>query len=225
VKRTNVAGVLVCEALAGTAGYLPHVGDEARVVRKCFEEAHIQLLNTPSDHSTVFQTRKLLEGTLAHFLHLACHGVQEANPLDSAFILQDGRLSIKDIMQLDLPCAVLAFLSACQTAKGDRSTPDEAVHLAASMLFCGFRSVIGTMWCVVPKDSSACSINLLMLRCTRLMHDTDGPKIARRVYESLFTQDQLDLDDIPYALDEAVCELRCSGVRSARWALFVHLGG
>jgi hypothetical protein len=77
----------------------------------------------------------------------------------------------------------------------------------------------------VPRDSSAHSINLLMLRRTRLMHDTDGPKIARRVYESLFTRDQLDLDDIPYALDEAVCELRCSGVRSARWALFVHLGG
>jgi CHAT domain-containing protein len=43
-------------------------------------------------------------------------------------------------------CAVLAFLSACRTAQGDANAPDQAVHLAASMLFCGFWSVIGTMW-------------------------------------------------------------------------------
>jgi CHAT domain-containing protein len=61
-------------------------------------------------------------------------------------MLQDGRLTIKEIMQLNLPRAALAFLSACQTAKGDKNAPDQAVHLAASMLFCGFRSVIGTMW-------------------------------------------------------------------------------
>jgi CHAT domain-containing protein len=40
----------------------------------------------------------------------------------------------------------LAFLSACETAKGDNGTPDEAMHLAGVMLFAGFRSVIGTMW-------------------------------------------------------------------------------
>jgi CHAT domain-containing protein len=42
--------------------------------------------------------------------------------------------------------ASLAFLSACQTAKGDQNQPDQAVHLAASFLFCGFKSVIATMW-------------------------------------------------------------------------------
>jgi CHAT domain-containing protein len=49
-------------------------------------------------------------------------------------------------MRLRLPHAVLAFLSACQTAQGSEKQPDQAVHLAASMLFCGFRSVVGTMW-------------------------------------------------------------------------------
>jgi CHAT domain-containing protein len=222
VPRSHISGVLISEASAAGVAYLPNVGEEARVVCGCFEEVHAQLVNTHSTHTTVDQARTLLEGTPAHVLHMACHGVQQTNPLDSAFVLGDGRLSIEDIMQLDLPHAVLAFLSACQTAKGDRSAPDEAVHLAASMLFCGFRSVIGTMWCVEP---SALLFNLLMPGCPRLMHDTDGPKIARRVYEGLFARDQLDLDDIPYALDEAVRELRCSGVISARWALFVHLGG
>jgi CHAT domain-containing protein len=82
----------------------------------------------------------------AHVLHLACHGIQASNPLQSAFLLSDDRLTIEHIMRLRLPRAVLAFLSACQTAKGSEKQPDQAVHLAASMLFCGFRSVVGTMW-------------------------------------------------------------------------------
>jgi CHAT domain-containing protein len=49
-------------------------------------------------------------------------------------------------MELDLKHAHLAFLSACETAKGDRAQPDQAIHLAATMLFVGFRSIIGTMW-------------------------------------------------------------------------------
>lgn len=49
-------------------------------------------------------------------------------------------------MELKLTNAVLAYLGACETAKGDKYQPDQAVHLAASMLFCGFRSVVATMW-------------------------------------------------------------------------------
>jgi CHAT domain-containing protein len=69
-----------------------------------------------------------------------------SNPLESHFVLRDGPLSIEALMKVELPNAVFAFLSACETAKGDRDQPDQAVHLAASMLFCGFRSVIATMW-------------------------------------------------------------------------------
>jgi CHAT domain-containing protein len=61
-------------------------------------------------------------------------------------MLSDGMLSIQDLMTMSLPDALLAFLSACQTARGSERLPDQAVHLAASMLFCGFRSVVGTMW-------------------------------------------------------------------------------
>jgi hypothetical protein len=57
------------------------------------------------------------------------------------------------------------------------------------------------------------------------MSDEDGPQLARRVYEILFEQDQLDLDDIPYALDVAVQALRSAGVPARRWALFMHMGG
>jgi CHAT domain-containing protein len=49
-------------------------------------------------------------------------------------------------MKLDLKDAVFAFLSACETAKGDTEQPDQAIHLAAAMLFVGFKSIVATMW-------------------------------------------------------------------------------
>lgn len=83
-------------------------------------------------------------------LHLACHGFQDpASPLDSGFILSDGTLTVRDLLKLRLDRPVLAFLSACETAKGDKSQPDQVLHLAAAMLFAGFPSVIGTMWYVL----------------------------------------------------------------------------
>jgi hypothetical protein len=57
------------------------------------------------------------------------------------------------------------------------------------------------------------------------MNDEDGPRLARRFYEVLFEREQLDLDDIPYALDAAVRSLRSAGVPARRWALFMHMGG
>jgi CHAT domain-containing protein len=150
IARSDLAGILICETTtAGSSmGYLSDVVDEAVAVRECFASAGARVLNQPSKHTTVSELRSLLAGSPSHVLHMACHGIQHSKPLKSSFVLQDGELSIEDIIQLDLPHAFLAFLSACQTAKGDMDAPDQAVHLAASMLFCGFRSVVGTMWFV-----------------------------------------------------------------------------
>jgi CHAT domain-containing protein len=83
----------------------------------------------------------------ADIVHLACHGLQNArDPLDSGFCLGDGKLTISKLMDIKLDRAFLAFLSACETAKGDKEQPDQVIHLAAAMLFCGFRSIVATMW-------------------------------------------------------------------------------
>jgi hypothetical protein len=57
------------------------------------------------------------------------------------------------------------------------------------------------------------------------MSDVDGPKVAQWFYESLLKNEQIQLDDIAYALDEAVDRLRAGGVSASRWAPFVHIGG
>ncbi|KAJ7249702.1 hypothetical protein C8J57DRAFT_1668673 [Mycena rebaudengoi] len=110
---------------------------------------------------------------MAHYPgeHYSRHNFK--NPLNSGLILSDGHLDIAQIMRIPVNDQThmmknsmkLAFLSACETAKGDAKTPDEAMHLAASLLFAGFGGVIATMW---------------------TMNDNDGPKIADTFYEYLF---------------------------------------
>jgi CHAT domain-containing protein len=83
----------------------------------------------------------------SNMVHIACHGIQNPhNALSSGFCLSDGNLTVSQLMDLDLKDAFFAFLSACETAKGDENQPDQTVHLAAAMLFVGFRSIVATMW-------------------------------------------------------------------------------
>ncbi|KAG1818723.1 CHAT domain-containing protein [Suillus subaureus] len=86
------------------------------------------------------------------WVHLSCHGKQDVTrPLKSCFAMSDGPLMLLDIVRApseSVQCSEFAFLSACHTAAGDRTTPDEVVHLAAAMQFAGFRGVVGTMWAV-----------------------------------------------------------------------------
>jgi hypothetical protein len=150
IRRHELAGLIICEDSpeSSAANHLPEAAKEVRIVRECFESVHAQVLNTMSTRTARAELLSLLDNTSAHVLHLACHGIQDADPLNSAIMLHDGHLTIEDIMRLSFPQATLAYLSACQTAKGDQNAPDQAVHIAASMLFCGFRSIIGTLWCV-----------------------------------------------------------------------------
>jgi CHAT domain-containing protein len=83
----------------------------------------------------------------AHLFHISSHGSQDRKkPLDSCFVLHTEDLTIEKIKNADTPDALFAYLSACQTAAGDKNHPDQAVHLAASMLWCGFCGVLATMW-------------------------------------------------------------------------------
>jgi tetratricopeptide (TPR) repeat protein len=83
----------------------------------------------------------------ASFVHLACHGLQHrTNALESGFYLNDDNLTISKLMELQLDHPWFAYLSACETAKGDAEQPDQVMHLAAAMLFAGFKHVVATMW-------------------------------------------------------------------------------
>lgn len=113
---------------------------EMRVPSECLVKFGIS--TSPASVEAVYSC--IPSASIAHF---ACHGEQNIEkPLESALVLADGRLKISRIMAQSMPNASLAFLSACQTAMGDENLPDEAIHLAATLLFVGFRGVVATMW-------------------------------------------------------------------------------
>jgi len=58
------------------------------------------------------------------------------------------------------------------------------------------------------------------------MGDVDGPAVAKRVYEEIFSGDSefIEPETIPYALDAAVGELRQRKLHPSRWAPYIHLG-
>ncbi|KAG2750405.1 TPR-like protein [Suillus brevipes Sb2] len=86
------------------------------------------------------------------WLHFSCHGTQNyENPFNSAFLMRDQPLSLLDITQMDLSRHEFAFLSACETAVGVPSTPDEVIHLAAGLQFAGVKNVVGTLWKVTDS--------------------------------------------------------------------------
>jgi hypothetical protein len=58
----------------------------------------------------------------------------------------------------------------------------------------------------------------------RAMTDVDGPLVSNHFYTKLFDSDQIDVDSVAYALDQAVTALRMSGAPPERWATFIHMG-
>jgi CHAT domain-containing protein len=142
LQRDQLRALLIAVPAAVGRTPLPKAEYEVRQVEDLIHSTSVksQTAISPDVHT-------VLDGLPnAHILHLACHGIQKENALDSHFLLADGPLSVATLAKLDLPNAVFAFLSTCEAAKGDKNQPDQAVHLAASLLFCGFRSIIGTMW-------------------------------------------------------------------------------
>jgi CHAT domain-containing protein len=210
-RRENLRFLLATVSDPFTSAALPEAQKEAGVISGIVP-ANLIVSTTPDElpytkpvrASTAEEVLRLLpEATI---LHLACHGIQNVRePLRSGFIMHDKMMEVADLIQLNLPKARLAFLSACETAQGDVERPDEALHLAATMLYAGFKSVISTLWS---------------------MGDADGPIVTKTVYSELFAGDgdMVDFDVVPYALDAAVRELRAQGLEPSRWATYIHIG-
>ncbi|KAH9970377.1 CHAT domain-containing protein [Lactifluus volemus] len=152
----------------------------------------------------------VVEGLRHHqFSHFVCHGnLEEGNPFNASFKLSGGmQLTLLEIVRSRLPTAEFAFLSACHTAElTEESISDEALHLTAAVQYCGFRSVVGTMWA---------------------MADEDGQDLAEDFYKSILSSDE---PGVPYyersarALRDAVKKLRSKKVPLERWVNYVHYG-
>jgi CHAT domain-containing protein len=182
---------------------LPTVRGEIQVV----QALDVKVTSLVSEAAT---PTTVIDGFHHHrFVHFACHGrLETGKPFEAGFELHgDARLTLLEIVRAHLPTAEFAFLSACHTAEmTEGSIMDEGLHLAAAVQYCGFRSVVGTMWA---------------------MADTDGRDLAKSFYKTLFSVS----GGMPYhersakALQSAVKKLRRKrGITLERWVNFVHYG-
>jgi CHAT domain-containing protein len=186
---------------------LPGAFDEITVIQST-KTPVITLISAMATPETV------IKGLREHrFAHFVCHGLLETGkPFDASLELHKDNLTLLAIVRSQLPAAEFAFLSACHTAELTEGTAaDEGLHLAAAMQFCGFRSVVGTMWA---------------------MADTDGADLSKHFYKTLFSDNsKADQNGVQYhersarALQVAVKRLRKKrGVTLERWVNFVHYG-
>jgi hypothetical protein len=189
--------------LVAQPGSLPTVKGEIQVVR-ALDTKVTSLISEAATPASV------IDGFHHHgFVHFACHGILETGkPFEAGFELhEDTRLTLLEIVRAHLPAAEFAFLSACHTAEmTEGSVADEGLHLAAAVQYCGFRSVVGTMWA---------------------MADTDGRDLAKYFYKALFSgsRGMSYHDGSAKALRSAVNKLRRKrGITLERWVNFVHYG-
>ena len=185
---------------------LPGAFGEMRVVQD-LALSTTTLLSSMADPATVIE--QLQNHTLVHFV---CHGIlSSGEPLDAAFELHGGNLTLRDIVNLRHLPAEFAFLSVCHTAEpteeGDPST--EGLNIAAAMQYRGCGSVVGGLWALA---------------------DADGADISKHFYKSFLAGERRSHDrplgeGSARALQIAVKKLRKKrGVTLARWVCWVHYG-
>ncbi|MCE6994978.1 CHAT domain-containing protein [Saccharothrix sp. S26] len=179
---------------------LPGARAEAEFFARALPGAHTLRVGEAATHAAV--TEDLRTHAYAHF---ACHGAQDLrDPSTGALYLWDKPLTVLDVAGLDLAHAELAYLSACHTAVGGATLPDEAIHLAAALQLAGYRHVVATLWTVA---------------------DRTAVDVATSVYSALVDGDGLDLADTARVLHRTVRALRDADPRDpTRWAPYVHSG-
>ncbi|CCA77822.1 hypothetical protein PIIN_10246, partial [Serendipita indica DSM 11827] len=189
-------------AVSNTPGKpLPSTEREVESLRRL--ATNMQTVSLKNEEAT--KSRVLDELVRCNWAHLACHGVQVGGkPMSSGLILDnEEKLELSEIVKMRLLNADFVYLSACETAVGDQGIPEESAHLAAGMLFAGFRGAVATMWAI--KDSVA-------------------PRVAEDVYRHMLNDGKADREEAVYGLHEAVRKLRESGEAFESWVPFIHIG-
>jgi CHAT domain-containing protein len=187
-------------ALAQTPGQvsLPNVARERQLLSQLFRDNHTIL----ADHDASWESVR--EQLPRHgWVHFSCHGDQNlADPSHGGIMLHDRPLTIAEISDGQYH-GDFAFLSACKTATGGVTLPDEAITLAAALHYTGYRHVIGTLWSIRDRTAAA---------------------VTEAVYTDLTSSGTFEPGRAATALHIAVRRLRDAGRPLSQWVPFTHTG-
>jgi CHAT domain-containing protein len=128
VEKRHVKALVAAVPRSQVLGWpeLLSTPEEVEAVRDSMPEGTLLALRNPQESPAIAGEGIIAETLLtnlpdATILHLACHGHQHSeNALQSGFVMTDKILTIESLMPVPLPHAFMAFLSACETAKGDK---------------------------------------------------------------------------------------------------------
>jgi hypothetical protein len=193
-------GRMLIVALPRTPGQvpLPSVVRERQMLTEMFPGRYTLLEGPSATWETV--RAELPRHLWAHF---CCHADQNiSDPSLGGILLHDRALTIADIADAQ-HSGEFAFLSACKTATGGITLPDEAISLVAALHYTGYRHVIGTLWSVFDRATA---------------------EVAGAVYADLISEGAFDPSRAARALHKAVRRLRDTGRPLSHWTPFTHTG-
>jgi tetratricopeptide (TPR) repeat protein len=139
-------------------GTLPAAAEEVRSLREKIFKADATVLVSKDATKAAFLNR----AKDFNLLHLATHGVIEANPLDSYLLFAGASKESQELTLNEVAGYAalreknsLVFLSACQTAKeaGKAGTGSELITLAEAFAMAGAPTLIATLWQVEENST------------------------------------------------------------------------
>ena len=129
---------------------IPAADDEARRVAAVLHTADHPVRLLAGDEATAATVTASMAG--AGIVHLACHAIfRRGSPLFSRLRLADRWLTTSEIVQLDLPGA-LVTLSACDSGRTDDSA--EPIGLGWAFLAAGAAGVVVSQWSVDDETAA-----------------------------------------------------------------------
>jgi CHAT domain len=170
--------------------------------------------NNTIDNCNLGMARNMMHW--ARIIHFTCHGLPHpTDPSKSRLVLlRDDKepCTVARIRDMEIPNALLLFLSACHSAIDPRAREtDEISHLAKAFLLAGFPTVIGTLWQAYQASALDIAAEFYAYVAKEWKADQDEPE------PGIF----------PQALHCAVCEWRDNGNvwKPVDWASWVCFTG
>jgi CHAT domain-containing protein len=145
-------------------GPLPNSSREVRAIAGLFPAP------TVLQHEQASRAATLETLATAQVAHFSCHGANNwRNPLDSGLLLaNDELLTVRDFLELHLPAARLATLSACETGMVGAALPDEVIMLPSALVQAGYAGVVASLWSVADVSTA-----MLMVRFYHYWREDD----------------------------------------------------
>jgi CHAT domain-containing protein len=147
----------------------------------------------------------------SELVHFSGHAVTHPeSPQESALILADGKLTARDIQELDLARTRLVVLGACSTASGPSLGGEGAESLARAFHSAGVPGVVASLW-----DVSDFSTSELMIEFHRqLLSGKDARQALRQAQlRMLHSPDLRHRDPAAWAAFQLIGEATFRGSR------------